>query len=182
MDRYWLTGCLMAPARISPTMSSRRHTTQEHPFEVVIQYPHHPRAGERVIVFRRVIHGAREHFVIEESDGCRVLLPAWMTESHAASLPTVEVPQLSLDSLRELRSLIDAQSISSSPSSETTQTGGGDDGTTCTMATARSPGARDKRNPTSATRSEDSFGGRGSAQASSERMQRRPLKGEGGGR
>ncbi|MFG3591486.1 hypothetical protein [Bradyrhizobium sp. RDI18] len=91
-------------------------------------------------------------FLIEQSDGCRVLLPAWMTESHAASLPTVEVPRLSLDSLRELRDLIGSQRISSSPSSGTTQTGGGDDDT---MATAGSSGARDKRNPTSATRSDD---------------------------
>ena len=63
-----------------------------------------------------------------------------------------------------------------------TRTGGGDDGTTCTMATTRSPGARDKRNPTPATRSDDSLGGRRSAQASSQRMQRRPRKGERGGR
>jgi hypothetical protein len=161
--------------------TSLRHTTHKHPFEVVIQYPHHPRAGECVIVFRRVIHGARVHFVIEQSDGCRALLPAWMTESHAASLPTVEVPRLSLDSLRELRDLIDAQRISLSPSSETTQTGGGDDGTTSTMATTRSPDAHDGRNTTSAARSGDSFGSRWSAQASSQRMQRRPRK-EGGGR
>ena len=42
----------------------------------------------------------------------------------------VEVPRLSFDALRELRGLIDAQRVSSSPSSETTRTGGGDDGTT----------------------------------------------------
>ena len=159
-----------------------RHTAQEHLFEVVVQYPHHPRAGERVMVLRRVLHGARVHFVIEQPDGCRVLLPAWMTETSAAAMPMVEVPRLSLDALRELRGLIDAQRVSSSPSSETTRTGGGDDGTTCTMATTRSPGARDKRNPTPATRSDDSLGGRRSAQASSQRMQRRPRKGERGGR
>jgi hypothetical protein len=88
-----------------------RHTAQEQPFEVVIQYPHHPRASERVLVLRRVIHGARVHFVIEQPDGCRVLLPAWMTETYAAALPMVQVPRLSLVSLRELRSLIDAQRV-----------------------------------------------------------------------
>ena len=165
-----------------PFAAGLRHTAQEHLFEVVVQYPHHPRAGERVMVLRRVLHGARVHFVIEQPDGCRVLLPAWMTETSAAAMPMVEVPRLSLDALRELRGLIDAQRVSSSPSSETTPTGGGDDGTTCTMATTRSPGARDKRNPTPATRSDDSLGGRRSAQASSQRMQRRPRKGERGGR
>ena len=179
-------GTPSAQARRRATTCRRRtglrHTAQEHLFEVVVQYPHHPRAGERVMVFRRVLHGARVHFVIEQPDGCRVLLPAWMTETSAAAMPMVEVPRLSLDALRELRGLIDAQRVSSSPSSETTRTGGGDDGTTCTMATTRFPGARDKRNPTPATRSDDSLGGRRSAQASSQRMQRRPRKGERGGR
>jgi hypothetical protein len=31
--------------------------------------------------------------VIEQPDGCRVLLPAWMTESSAAILPMVAVPR-----------------------------------------------------------------------------------------
>lgn len=172
----------LTPTSFCRRRSGLRHTAQEHLFEVVVQYPHHPRAGERVMVLRRVLHGARVHYVIEQPDGCRVLLPAWMTETSAAAMPMVEVPRLSLDALRELRGLIDAQRVSSSPSSETTRTGGGDDGTPCTMATTRSPGARDKRNPTPATRSDDSLGGRRSAQASSQRMQRRPRKGERGGR
>ena len=176
--RGHLLSCNMASNdRVSP-----RHTTQEQPFEVVVQYPHHPRAGERVIVLRRVIHGARVHFVIEQPDGCRVFLPAWMTESYAATLPIVKVPRLWLESLRELRGLIDAQSISSSPSPGTNRADGGDDGTTCTMATTRSRGARNKRNPATTTRSDDSLAGHGSAQTSSQRMQRRPRNGEGGGR
>ena len=111
-----------------------------------------------------------------------VLLPAWMTENSAATLPMVAAPRLSLDALRELRGLIDAQRLSSSPSSETNRMGGGDDGTTCRMAIARSPGARNKRKPAPATRSDDSLAGHGSAQTSSQRMQRRPRNGEGGGR
>ena len=163
--------------RVSP-----RHTTQKHLFEVVVQYPHHPRAGERVIVLRRVIHGDRVHFVIEQPDGCRVFLPAWMTENHAATLPIVTVPRLLLDSLRELRGLIDAQSVSSSPSPGTNRADGGDDGTTCTMATARSRGTRKKRNRAPTIGFDGSLGGHGSAQTSYQRMQRRPRNGEGGGR
>src|ERR1700676_1418457 len=156
-----LTGRSVADMRPSAfrRVTGPRHTTQEHPFEVVIHYPHHPRAGECVVAFRRLVHGSRLHFVIEQPDGCRVLLPAWMTESSAATLPMVAVPRLSLDSLRELRGLIHAQRLSSSPSSGTTRMGGGDDGTTCRMATARSPGARNKRKPASAARSDDSRGG-----------------------
>jgi hypothetical protein len=44
-------------AAIHRLPSGTRHTTQEHSFEVVIQYPHHPRAGERVTVLRRVVYG-----------------------------------------------------------------------------------------------------------------------------
>ena len=32
--------------------------------------------------------------VIGQPDGCRLLLPAWMTESWATALPTVDVPRL----------------------------------------------------------------------------------------
>src|SRR5262252_9390556 len=103
-----------------------RHTTQEHPFEIVIHYPHHPRAGERVLAFRRVVHGDRLHFSTEQTNGCRVLVPAWMTENGAAALPMVEVPRLPLASLRELRSLVDAQRISSLPLTRTTRSVGGD--------------------------------------------------------
>src|SRR5437763_17055170 len=104
---------------ISRRRTGLRHSTQEHPFEVVVHYPHHPRAGERILAFRRLLHGGRLHFAIEQPDGCRVLLPAWMTKSCAAALPMVELPRLSLNSLRELRGLVDAQNVSSSSQSET---------------------------------------------------------------
>jgi hypothetical protein len=77
-----------------------------------------------------------------------------MTESGAAALPMVEVPRLSLASLRELRGLVDAQGVSSLPSSRTTRPAGGDDGTVCTMATTRSARACYDRASAAATRSD----------------------------
>ena len=127
--------------RPKPQWRGPRHTTQEHPFEVVIHYPHHPPAGECVVAFRRVVHGGRVHFAIEQTNGCRVLLPAWMTKSGAAALPMVEFPRLTLASLRELRGLVDAQGVSSLPSPRTTRSGGGDDGTARTSS-LRLPGSR----------------------------------------
>src|SRR6266705_6440913 len=129
-----------------------RHTTQEHPFEVVIHYPHHPRAGECVVALRRLIHGNRPHFVIEQPDGCCVLLPACMTESYAATLPMVAVPRLALAALRELRRLV--QLVSSLPFSETTRMGGGDGETATarTRAAAQSAGARKEEHPIPAAR------------------------------
>jgi len=153
-----------------------RHTTQEHPFEIVIHYPHHPRAGERVLAFRRVVHGDRLHFSTEQTNGCRVLVPAWMTENGAAALPMVEVPRLPLASLRELRSLVDAQRVSSLPSTRTTRSVGGDDGTARTMAATGSARGCFDRNSAAAARSDDAHGAHRSAQASDQRMQRGPGK------
>src|ERR1700730_1561134 len=179
-----LTGRSVADMRPSAfrRVTGPRHTTQEHPFEVVIHYPHHPRAGECVVAFRRVIRGGRLHYAIEQTNGCRVLLPAWMTESGAATLPMVEVPRLSLASLRELRGLVDAQGVSSLPSSRTTRPAGGDDGTVCTMATTRSARACYDRASAAATRSDDAQGARESTKAPDQRMRRHPRKNEGGGR
>ena len=86
--------------------SGPRHTTQEHLSEVLVEYPHHPLAGKRIAVVRSVVHAGLVHLVIEGQDGCRTLLPAWMTSAQAAALPMVETPQLSLPVLRELRDLI----------------------------------------------------------------------------
>ncbi len=175
---------LCAPGRRRANFCRRRtttrHTTQEHPFEVVIHYPHHPRAGECVVAFRRVVHGGRLHFAIEQTNGCRVLVPAWMTESGAAALPMVKAPRLSLASLRELRGIVDAQRVSSLPSPRTTRPGGGDGGTAHTIATTRSTRSRFDCNSATAARSNDAHGAHRSTQASDQRMQRHRRKSEGG--
>src|SRR6266403_1203211 len=150
-----------------------RHTAQEQPFEAVVRYPHHPLVGQRIIIIRRVIYAGLVHFVIEGPDECRVLLPAWMTETFAATLPMVEVPRPSLDALRALCDLLRASSVSLSPSSGTTRTGGGEDGTARTMAATRSSGARQKRNATPAIRFVESLGDHNPAQAPPQRVRRR---------
>ena len=43
---------------------------------MLIHYPLHPRAGERVVVVRRLQHAGSGHFVIEQPDGTRASLPA----------------------------------------------------------------------------------------------------------
>ena len=57
---------------------------------------------------RRFVHAGVVHFVVDGADGCRILLPAWMTEARAAALPMVDIPRLSLSALRDLRDLIRA--------------------------------------------------------------------------
>ena len=94
--RIWSSASLIAPFE---TATYYPRTA----LDVLIQYPHHPRAGERVAVVRRLQHGGRSHFVIEQPDGTRALLPAWMTEPWAAQLPVVKLPRLTLEALFTLR-------------------------------------------------------------------------------
>jgi len=101
---------------MSPARSSPRDTAQEQGFDVLIHYPHHPRAGERVVVVRRLQHGGSMHFAIDQPDGTRGLLPAWMTEPWAQQLPVTEVPRLALEALRALRSIVDGALLSLSSS------------------------------------------------------------------
>jgi hypothetical protein len=101
------------PATICRYLSIPRHTAQKQPFDVQIHYPHHPQAGERVLVVREVHHAGRQHFVIDSPDGTRGLLPEWMTELSSANLPFVEGPVLPLAALRDLRATIDRALLSS---------------------------------------------------------------------
>src|SRR5215471_3858271 len=94
---------------LTSSPSRRRHTAQEQPFEVLIQYPEHPRAGERVAVVRQLHYGGSVHFVIEQPDGMRALLPAWMTEPWASQVTITDTPRLTLEALYALRSAIDVR-------------------------------------------------------------------------
>jgi hypothetical protein len=53
---------------------------------------------------RGLQHGGSVHFVIEQPDGTRALLPAWMTEPLAAQFTIIEMPRLTLEALYALRS------------------------------------------------------------------------------
>jgi hypothetical protein len=98
-----------------PYRSDPRHTAQKQRFDVLIHYPYHPYAGERVFVVRTVQHAGTVHFVIDLADGTRGLLPEWMTEPSAANLPLVETATLSLSALRAVRATIDSCLLSCAP-------------------------------------------------------------------
>src|SRR5271166_3970179 len=98
--------------------SNPRHTAQQQPLDVIVRYPHHPHAGERLTVVRRLLYAGDGHFVVELPDGDRLLLPAWMTQTDAATLPMMATPRLTFACLRELRRLVDLQDVSSSPKNE----------------------------------------------------------------
>jgi hypothetical protein len=107
----------------SPCRSDPRHTAQKQQFDVLIHYPHHPCAGERVLVLRTVQHAGTVHFVIDLADGTRGLLPEWMTEPSAANLPLVDAATLSLSALRAVRATIDGCLLSCAPFNGTHERG-----------------------------------------------------------
>jgi len=133
-------------------LSKLRHTAQQQPLEVIVQYPHHPHAGERLTVVRPLLYAGDAHFVVELPAGGRLLLPAWMTETSAATPPMVAMPRLSFACLLELRLLIDQQGVSLSPSLETIRNDGGDDGTASGRAATRSSHADGRRSCAPAVR------------------------------
>src|SRR5271155_2061533 len=127
---------LLSPLKTCMTFrirSGQRHTTREHLYEVVVEYPHHPLAGRRIPVVRRCLHAGLVHFVVDGPDGCRALLPAWMTESHAATLPIVAIPRLSLSVFSALRDLVRAHCVTSSASDETIRREASDEGTAAAL-------------------------------------------------
>ena len=92
---------------------------------------------------RRLHHGGSVHFVIEQPDGTRSLLPAWMTEPWAAQLTIFEKPRLTLEVLHALHSAINGALLSLSPCSM--MRGKCDDGATSRPPAARSARARGQR-------------------------------------
>ena len=89
--QFGLAHCALRTHDILPSNSRLRSSSR---------YPHHPHAGERLTVVRRLAYAGDAHFVVELPDGVRLMLPAWMTEAYAATLPMMAAPRLSLACLR----------------------------------------------------------------------------------
>src|SRR3954471_8617677 len=94
--------------------ANQRHTAGCPAFEVRITYPFHPRSGEMVAVVGSKRHAGTDHLVIRQPDRTLMLLPVWMTAPAAASHQLVSPPRLSIESLAEVRALVDALLSSSS--------------------------------------------------------------------
>src|SRR3954471_11481458 len=93
--------------------ANQRHTAGCPAFEVRITYPFHPRSGEMVAVVGSKRHAGADHLVIRQPDRTLALLPVWMTGPAAASHQLVSSPRLSIESLAEVRALVDALLASS---------------------------------------------------------------------
>jgi hypothetical protein len=72
-------------------------------------------------------HVGADHLVICQPDRTLALLPVWMTDPTAASYQLVSSPRLSIESLAEVRALIDALLASSGRESPRREVRGQDD-------------------------------------------------------
>jgi len=164
---------------MSPHRTNRRYTAQKQPIEIIIRYPHHPRAGERIPVLRRTTYADGVHFVVERPDGFRSAIPGWMTEPWAATLPEVNIPRLSLPALEDLCRIVEISHVLPFPSSKTNQNGE-DDGTASSTPATRSVDVNGRSPP--ATRHGQSRGDHPSAQTTSQRIRHRPRSESQGGK
>lgn len=85
----------------------QQHTAHQHPSEATIHYRFHPGHGQRVTIIRRHRFRGEAAYVVEQPDGSLTQLPTWMTEPAAALLRQVTDPLLPIQSLLELRRLVD---------------------------------------------------------------------------
>src|SRR3954463_15263946 len=97
-----------APSSIRLASSKQRHTAGCPAAEVRILYPFHPRSGEVVTVIGAKRHAGTVHFTIRQPDRTLALLPAWMTDASRGAAALVASPRLSIERLRDLRTLFDA--------------------------------------------------------------------------
>ena len=131
-------------------------------------------------VVRSLQHGGRCHFVIEQPDGTRTLLPAWMIEPWAAQMAVVETPRLTREALFTLRKTIDGALLSLSPA--TLMKGECDDRPTTQSPTARSACFRGQCARTEPNLSGGSGGSDGSAEIADGGTHRRGRRPSAGGR
>src|SRR3954463_9561849 len=120
--------------------ANQRHTAGCPAFEVRITYPFHPRSGEMVAVVGSKRHVGADHLVIRQPDRTLTLLPVWMTAPAAASHQLVSPPRLSIESLAEVRALVDALLASSGRESSRRKGAGDEERTTQPKGSVRGEG------------------------------------------
>jgi len=81
-----------------------------------IHYPHHPNYGEFVECIRRLRREGEEAFIVKLENGSQRSVPGWMLDPVVcAALREADSPELSLEALVALRTLLDAQPLSEPP-------------------------------------------------------------------
>ena len=97
-----------------------QHTAHDGAFRKVC-YRYHPLFGSEVRVLRRFPKVSAGSVLVVLPDETHGAIPEWMLDPVAcAGLTDEPSPRISLGALRELRALLDSQSLSSSPPSVST--------------------------------------------------------------
>src|SRR5262249_9562408 len=106
------------------------HTAHE-PSLARICYRYHPFFGHEVRVVRRFRRLAADSLIVALDDGLQIAIPPWMLDARACeALVVAPAPRIALTALRQLRDLLDAQTLETGPASsyaEASPPPGGDD-------------------------------------------------------
>jgi len=90
-----------------------RHTTHDsRPAQIC--YRHHPQFGSPVDIVRRLRREHEEQFIVNLPDDSRIAVPGWMLDPLVCEgLQEATSPQIAIEALLALRTLIDAQPLPS---------------------------------------------------------------------
>jgi hypothetical protein len=122
-----------------------RHSAYRSQF-VVVAYPWHPLCGQRVRLYGRHGRAGRQILYIEVRPGLSREIPEWMCDGAAYTTITSGRDQIAIDSLIELRALLDSRSVglASGRSSTSTITQEAPDETSPSQPTDARPRRRDQ--------------------------------------
>jgi len=73
---------------------------------VTIFYRFHPLGGKRAVKLGHRSHRGEPMLMVADEDGCRFVIPCWMTDPDAAEWTVRDVPRLSRAALSELQGLV----------------------------------------------------------------------------
>ena len=115
-------------------LAAAKHSHTTH-VSLTVHYPHHPFYGQTVTVVRRSVSFGPHQVQVALSSGYQLVIPDWMLdEERCRGMDVVAYPIVALSALTALRSLLDAQSPTSSALgpvvSEASSSGGAHESTT----------------------------------------------------
>jgi hypothetical protein len=141
------------PGTSCRTRSRQSHTAQYQEVEARVYYRFHPRAGQPVRVIKQAANRGQQFSLIEQPDGTRAQIPAWMLEPAAGSLTIGSSPRLRLSALNDLRRIV--CSVLSFPLCDQSIQGGQDAGKQSTDAMGFVSGAKVEQQSNSPDTSSD---------------------------
>jgi hypothetical protein len=105
-----LVAILMVSCRcLCQVGQAERHSAYRSQF-VVVEYPWHPLYGERLRLYQRTGRRGQQILYLQVRADISREVPAWMCDAAACAAMSIGPPQVGVDALNELRSVLTAHS------------------------------------------------------------------------